>query len=108
MAEDEYNTAVSTANETENEESSPTSSVLILHYSSSSFESHNSSSDSDESSHRVEPYLYEPEGSGTEDTREYPDDICDINEGRPLARVPLCPHYPISYMVYGCQPIPMN
>ena len=72
-AEDEYNSVISAADGTENEESSPASSVLSLRYSSSPFDSHNSSSDSDESSHKVQPYLYEPEDSGT-DTTESSDD----------------------------------
>ena len=62
-----------------NDDSSCASSVLSLRYSSSPFESHNSSSD--RSSHensdddgRVEPYLYEPEDSGSEETSESSDD----------------------------------
>lgn len=56
----------SSYDEPENDDSSWTSSVLSLRYSSSLFESHNSSSD-DEDSHRVEPYLYEPEAEGSPD-----------------------------------------
>ena len=51
---------VSSHEETESDDSSRTSSVLILRYSSSPFMSHNSSPD-DKDSHRVEPYRYEPE-----------------------------------------------
>ena len=65
-----------TAGEAEND-SSCTSSVLSLPYSSSPFESHNSSSDCHENSDdngRVEPYLYEPEDSGSEEISESSDD----------------------------------
>lgn len=68
MAESECS---GTTDESENEESSGASSVLSLHYSSSPFESRNSSSGSEG---RVEPYLYEPEGSGSEETGESSDD----------------------------------
>ena len=71
MAEEEYSSATV---ETENDDSSRTSSILSLRYSSSPFESHNSSSDSDEDSHRVEPYLYEPEESSSDAAGESSDD----------------------------------
>ena len=74
MAEDEYNSAISAADKTKNEESSPTSSALSLHYSSPPFETHNSFSDSDKSLHRVQLHLHEPEGNGTcTNTRESSD-----------------------------------
>ena len=75
MAEDEISST--TASEAENDDSSCASSVLSLRYSSSPFESHNSSSDSHENSDndgRVEPYQYEPEDSGSEETSESSDD----------------------------------
>ena len=71
MAESECS---GTTDESENEESSGASSVLSLHYSSSPFESRNSSSSSEDSQGRVEPYLYEPKGSGSEETGESSDD----------------------------------
>ena len=68
MAEEEYSSAVSSHEETESDDSSRTSSVLSLRYSSSPFMSHNSSSDKD--SHRVEPYLYEPEAEGSSEAAD--------------------------------------
>ena len=71
MSEEEYS---STSDEASSVDSSRTSSVLSLHYSSSPFESHNSTSDTDEDSHRVEPYLYEPEQSSSDEADESSDD----------------------------------
>ena len=69
MAEEEYSSAMSSHEETESDDSSRTSSVLSLRYSSSPFMNHNSSSD-DEDSHRVEPYLYEPEAEGSSEAAD--------------------------------------
>ena len=55
-------------------DSSRNSSVLSLHCSSSPFESHCSSSDSDEESHKVKPYLYEPEQNSSDEADEPSDD----------------------------------
>ena len=71
MDEDECN---STIDQAENEHSDSGSSVLSLRYSSSPFQSRKSSSDAEECWHRVEPYSYEPEDSGTEDPIESSDD----------------------------------
>ena len=66
--EEEYSSvAVSSHDGTENDDSSRTSSILSLCYSSSPFVSHNSSSDDNEDSHRVEAYLYEPEAESSSD-----------------------------------------
>ena len=69
MAEEEDSSALSSHDETENDYSSRSSSVLSLRYSSSPFASHNSSSDDDgdSDSHRIEPYLYEPEAESSSD-----------------------------------------
>ena len=64
MSEEEYS---STTDEAGSKDSSRTSSVLSLCYSSSPFDSHNSTFDTDEDSHRVEPYLYEPEQSSSDE-----------------------------------------
>ena len=69
MAEEEYSSAVSSREETESDDSSRTSSVVSLHYSSSPFMSHSSCSD-DEDLHRVEPYLYEPEAEGSSEAAD--------------------------------------
>ena len=55
---------MSSHGETENDDSSRASSILSLRY---PFVSHNSSSDDDEDSHRVEPHLYEPEAENSSD-----------------------------------------
>ena len=60
MSEEEESTS---AEESGIEDSSSRNSVLSLRYSSSPFIDRGSSSDSDESSRRVEPYLYELEDS---------------------------------------------
>ena len=70
MSEDECN---STTDQAENEHSDSGSSVLSLRYSSSPFGSRKSSSDTEDSWHRVEPYLHKPEDSGTEDPIESSD-----------------------------------
>ena len=65
----------STTDEPESEasgDSSGASSVLSLRCSSSPFEDGNSSSDSDKG--RVEPYMYEPRGSDSEETADSSDD----------------------------------
>ena len=64
MAEKEYR---STMDNAENKYLSRTSSALSLRYSSSQFDSHNSASDTDEESRRVEPYLYEPQQSSSDE-----------------------------------------
>ena len=58
---------MSSHNVTENDDQSQTSSVPSLCYSSSPFVSHNSSSDDDEDSHRVESYLYESKAESGSD-----------------------------------------
>ena len=70
MMEEEHS---STTDEAESEGSSRSSSTLSLRYSSSPFESGNST-DADEDSHRVEPYMYEPEWSSSDEADESPDD----------------------------------
>lgn len=71
MAEVEHS---SITDSEESEVSSHTSSVLSLRYSSSPFASQSNTSDSEEDSHRVEPYLYEPEQSSSDDAHDSLDD----------------------------------
>ena len=68
MAEEEYSSAVSSHEETKSDDLSRTSSAVSFRLSSSSFMSHNSSDDED--SHRVEPYLYEPEAEGSSEAAD--------------------------------------
>ena len=71
MIEEEHS---STTDEAESEDSSRSSSTLSLRYSSSPFDSCNSTSDADEDSHRVEPYMYEPERSSSDEADESSDE----------------------------------
>ena len=71
MAEVEYR---STTDDAGSEDSSQNGSVLSFRFSSFPFENYSSSSDSNEDSHRVEPYLYEPEQSSSDEADEPSDD----------------------------------
>ena len=63
---------------TDNELSNHSSSELSLQYSSSPFEGHSSSLESDEESQpeesTIKPYMYEPENSGDEEAADSSDD----------------------------------